>query len=1730
DTANWNEAYGWGDHSAEGYLTAYNETDPVFNAHLTSDITTADTSNWNTAYTWGNHADEGYLTSYSETDPIFNAHLASNITATDTANWNEAHNWGDHSAEGYLTAYNETDPVFDAHLSSDITATDTANWNEAHSWGDHSAEGYLTAYNETDPVFDAHLTSDITGTDTANWNDAYGWGNHADEGYLTAYNETDPIFASHLSYGIMASDTANWNDAYGWGDHSSAGYLTSEVDGSVNNELQTINFLNDTLYLSDGGNIYLGEYKESLSDTINFGNNILRTSKIISGYDSSLLDSGLVAYYPFNGDPNDESGNDNNGNVNGASLTTDRFGNASSAYSFDGTDDYIDIPITDFELDKGSIILWFQIDGVNYGEQKFIFNISNNTNEIITEFVMKIDQRTGMVTQRLMSVMFIDDPDPRPWQIDVHENDFNSVTNFNWNCMAVVQDGTEIIMYLNGNSIGTLSFTNDVASWWNDLFNATNPSTVATIGALRRNGTTIGSFDGKIDDIRIYNRVLTQYEVQALYEGEAYGELTFYDPIAGDVSLSELKNNPGDFSNGGEAGGAVRTLGNIDNYGLGFLTSNDTSLYIDENGNVGIGTTNPKAHLQIGPRMTIISKSGYTNMYNNNAYVDYVVDDYRYLVDGYATQYQQSSAGEHVFRIAPSGTANTILSWAEVLRIKSTGNVGIGTTDPQNKLDVEGGTVIGASYSGTNTAPTNGLLVEGNVGIGVISPEKRLHVNGDIMINALEKFIAKFDNSGDEFRGNFGFDGIQFGNNNWNYIVAGNTYGGRLMFVVNNTTDLVDYNRYSYHNGIEAMGITTSGGIVIGPSFMGNNPGTGNMIITGNVGIGTTSSSGKLHVQGGTTDDADSAFVVTSDGNVGIGTLNPAYKMELASNKEHTAIRLRCNGASKTSDWSVSALTVSGPESSFAIHDNRENAYRLYIDSLGYTGINNYNPQYQLDVSGDIRIRSGGQLIFGDGSSMSTAGTGSASSLSNAGDAIVTGDSDANSSGGVLFKTGSNTRMTILNNGNVGIGETNPLNKLTVTAGSVTNYSGDLNDIVALVGTGNVDTWINYWRESTTERQGILWSEDSRGDRGVFEMNASGNWAFHSGGNFGINTMTPSSLFHVQGGTTDDADSTFVVTDSGKVGIGTTLPKGKLEIDLGETDGIGGLIISEQGFERFGLYGYYSGGGATGNYTVLKSSDAADIMTWQNGGNVGISTTSPGGLLGLKNTNTYLDVDGSNNLTFTDAVTGTKTLAELAANNSLWTEDTYGMHSNYTSLGVGIDSKTGSNNNLYIYDPDNFNHAELLLDGHNAGFIYLKSRRASREYFITNCWSDVTSDANIHIGLSGGGLGMIFNPSNNLGLGTETPQNKLDIEGGAVIGASYSGTNTAPTNGLLVEGNVGIGIINPNAKLDVNGSVRLNDSNIYFRSGSDINHGLGFYQNPKLFDNIDVNGPVLFGCDRGGVGTTGLVGERMSILWDWNGKVYIDPGNRNNGSISNYGLLFGQNSTEGIASKRTSGGNQYGLDFYTNSTNRLSITTTGNIGINKSSPSGLLHVQGGTTGSADSAFVVTSDGDVGIGISTPNAKLDILGPYNTTPGENQTLRINHVYGFRTSTLYSDTIFFECLESNIWYPVFSIPRGTRDVYFSDDVSALSFTDRTPYPIDLKTAYDAVLSMKRLPNGVYEEDNKENQLDHSALHPFIRSSDGEHRDLSATVSAQNEVIKDLIKRIEELEQQVKELEGK
>ena len=106
---------------------------------------------------------------------------------------------------------------------------------------------------------------------------------------------------------------------------------------------------------------------------------VLFTLFLTSNFNAQPTD-GLVAYYPFNGNANDESGTGNNGTVNGATLTTDPWGNNNSAYEFDGSDDYVQINgiSSVISASVGSISLWAKTDTTSSAGNYFTSLIDSN--------------------------------------------------------------------------------------------------------------------------------------------------------------------------------------------------------------------------------------------------------------------------------------------------------------------------------------------------------------------------------------------------------------------------------------------------------------------------------------------------------------------------------------------------------------------------------------------------------------------------------------------------------------------------------------------------------------------------------------------------------------------------------------------------------------------------------------------------------------------------------------------------------------------------------------------------------------------------------------------------------------------------------------------------------------------------------------------------------------------------------------------------------------------------------------------------------------------------------------------------------------------------------------------------------------------------------------------------------------------------------------------------------
>ena len=178
------------DFGAAGLMT----TDGSGNYSITVNAST----NWNTAYGWGDHSTQGYLT--AETDPVFTAHVASGILQTNINNWNAAYGWGDHSTQGYATT-----------TDLNTAVANSANWDTAYGWGDHSQAGYLTAEADTlDTVLSrgASTTRDITTTGKL-----YYSNNFAD---LTALNNVSASTYHGMFAHVHAEAHGYFAHAGGW--------------------------------------------------------------------------------------------------------------------------------------------------------------------------------------------------------------------------------------------------------------------------------------------------------------------------------------------------------------------------------------------------------------------------------------------------------------------------------------------------------------------------------------------------------------------------------------------------------------------------------------------------------------------------------------------------------------------------------------------------------------------------------------------------------------------------------------------------------------------------------------------------------------------------------------------------------------------------------------------------------------------------------------------------------------------------------------------------------------------------------------------------------------------------------------------------------------------------------------------------------------------------------------------------------------------------------------------------------------------------------------------------------------------------------------------------------------------------------------------------------------------------------------------------------------------------
>jgi len=220
------------------------------------------------------------------------------------------------------------------------------------------------------------------------------------------------------------------------------------------------------------------------------------------------LTAGLLAYYPFNGNYNDESGNGNNAVAkNGAYLTTDYVGRASKCASFDGIDDYM-LVAGNSKLNSDTVTVSVQVMASSINRAQAIFSRTNFETATATSLGLGVP----LPGDNKWSYAIVSNAEDcsKQQQYDISGNLWanNTIETGRWYNLICVFAGGVQKFYINGvlEATATRAWTKTKQC----------PTADIVIGGWWKGG--INSLHGKIDEVRLYNRVLSECEIAKLAE------------------------------------------------------------------------------------------------------------------------------------------------------------------------------------------------------------------------------------------------------------------------------------------------------------------------------------------------------------------------------------------------------------------------------------------------------------------------------------------------------------------------------------------------------------------------------------------------------------------------------------------------------------------------------------------------------------------------------------------------------------------------------------------------------------------------------------------------------------------------------------------------------------------------------------------------------------------------------------------------------------------------------------------------------------------------------------------------------------------------------------------------------------------------------------------------------------------------------------------------------------
>jgi hypothetical protein len=669
--------------------------------------------------------------------------------------------------------------------------------------------------------------------------------------------------------------------------------------------------------------------------------------------------------------------------------------------------------------------------------------------------------------------------------------------------------------------------------------------------------------------------------------------------------LSSAKGHIGEFSNGlymstnyfyngsqnadnsslGQAAivlGAGATTTSFIDFNLSDAGANNptSKVRIISNGNVGIGTTSPAYKLDI---------VGFANSTSGFRVTDGTIDN----------RISWSSGNVGFFGTVSNHPIAFNTNLSERMRITSTGNVGIGTSSPENISNTttltlngsSGGGAVSFQVGGVRTGLINGndnyltlqsyasralslgyngnntlvISIGNNVGIGFTSPTEKLDVNGAIQIRG-----TRVNNSGE---GGF----MDYSAGRFRLLSQGqtNTTAGEFLFTVR---------ELDLGGSVDAL-------------YIGN---------TGNVGIGTTAPSLLLQV--------GSRAGIGSDGVVSWG------QALTGNNRGYLS-------------WDTDIASVNAISN--LVFRTNTSSERMRITSTGDVGIGTSAPTQRLSVGGNIELQGATATTRYIVTTESSTGTGRLVMQAGAGSAafggainlyanshpVYPGDVVAalSANGVSKFRINSSALdggldiLTALSNGNVGIGTTAPSSILELNKTDSTSALGNSSGALTI-------------RNSETARA-------AGSGRGITGFNIAGGNLTSTGNYAGVyGTVTGSGasgqigslIFATKSAITDTLlTERMTITSTGNVGIGTAAPIAKLhvantletEIRASENTNNNFIGLTQQATTSYLIAGR---AGATPTQPLAIYTGGSERMRITSAGNVGIGTTAPVGRLDVR--------------------------------------------------------------------------------------------------------------------------------------------------------------------------------------------------------------------------------------------------------------------------------------------------------------------------------------------------------------------------------------------------------------------------------------------------------------------------------------------------------------------------------